>query len=47
MVAAEWGLLPFWWKPNDRNSKRTAFQQKVLNARSETVDTTPNCILSK
>jgi putative SOS response-associated peptidase YedK len=41
MVAAEWGLLPFWWKPSDKTTKRTVFQRKVFNARSETVDTTP------
>lgn len=41
MVAAEWGLLPRWWKPSDRVAKRTAFQRKCFNARSEEVDAKP------
>jgi len=23
MVAAQWGLLPSWWKPSDKTPKRT------------------------
>jgi putative SOS response-associated peptidase YedK len=38
MAAAEWGFLPSWWKPSDRTPKRTAFQRKCINARSEDVD---------
>lgn len=34
--AAEWGLLPRWWKPSDKQPKRSAFQRKAINARSET-----------
>jgi putative SOS response-associated peptidase YedK len=41
MVAAEWGLLPFWWKPSDKTPKRTTFQRKCFNARSEDVDAKP------
>ncbi len=41
MVAAEWGLLPAWWKPSDKTPKRTAFQRKCFNARSEEVDVKP------
>jgi putative SOS response-associated peptidase YedK len=41
MVAAEWGLLPAWWKPSDKTPKRTAFQRKCFNARSEEVDAKP------
>jgi putative SOS response-associated peptidase YedK len=41
MVAAQWGLLPAWWKPSDRTPKRTAFQRKCFNARSEEVDAKP------
>src|SRR5262245_14222746 len=33
MVAAEWGLLPFWWKPSDKMPKRSTFQRKCFNAR--------------
>ena len=40
MVACEWGLLPFWWKPTDKEPKRAAFQRKTFNARSETVSAT-------
>lgn len=40
LVVCEWGLLPFWWKPSDKITKRSAFQRKTINARSETVDTT-------
>src|SRR4029079_19255736 len=42
MVGAEWGLLPFWWKPSDKVPKRAAFQRKTFNARCETIDTTPS-----
>jgi len=41
MVAAEWGLLPYWWKPSDKSPKRTTFQRKCFNARSEDVHTKP------
>jgi putative SOS response-associated peptidase YedK len=41
MVAAEWGLLPGWWKPSDQTPQRTAFQRKTINARSEDVDAKP------
>jgi putative SOS response-associated peptidase YedK len=41
MVAAEWGLLPFWWKPSDKTPKRTTFQRKCFNARSEDVHAKP------
>lgn len=41
MVAAEWGLLPFWWKPSDKSLKRSGFQRKCINARSEEVETKP------
>jgi putative SOS response-associated peptidase YedK len=42
MVPAEWGLLPFWWKPSDKTPKRSAFQRKCFNARSENVDVKPS-----
>jgi putative SOS response-associated peptidase YedK len=38
MVAAQWGFLPFWWKPSDKTPKRTTFQRKCFNARSEDED---------
>ena len=38
---AEWGLLPRWWKPSDKTPKRSAFQRKTFNARSETAATKP------
>jgi putative SOS response-associated peptidase YedK len=41
MVPAEWGLLPAWWKPSDRAPKRSSFQRKTINARSEDVDAKP------
>jgi putative SOS response-associated peptidase YedK len=41
MVAAEWGLLPSWWKPSDKTPRRTTFQRKCFNARSEEVDAKP------
>jgi putative SOS response-associated peptidase YedK len=40
LVAAEWGLLPFWWKPSDKTLKRAPFQRKTYNARNEIMDTT-------
>ena len=42
MVAAEWGLLPFWWNPSDKAPKRSSFQRRCFNARSEDVDTKPS-----
>lgn len=39
--AAEWGLLPRWWKPSDKQPKRSAFQRKTINARSETATEKP------
>jgi len=41
MVATEWGFLPGWWKPSEKTPKRTAFQRKCINARSEDVDSKP------
>lgn len=41
IVAMEWGLLPFWWKPSARRTSRKAFQRKCFNARSETVHEKP------
>jgi putative SOS response-associated peptidase YedK len=41
MVAAQWGFLPSWWKPSDKTPKRSAFQRKCINARSEDVDQKP------
>jgi putative SOS response-associated peptidase YedK len=38
---AEWGLLPRWWKPSDKQIKRTAFQRSTFNARSETAAIKP------
>ncbi|QDT69919.1 hypothetical protein MalM25_28630 [Planctomycetes bacterium MalM25] len=38
---AEWGLLPRWWKPSDKVPKRSTFQRKTINARSETAATKP------
>jgi len=42
LVAAQWGFLPFWWKPSDKTPKRTTFQRKCFNARSEDVDAKPS-----
>ena len=42
MVAAQWGLLPAWWRPSDKTPKRTTFQRKCFNARSEDVDVKPS-----
>jgi putative SOS response-associated peptidase YedK len=41
IVPAEWGFLPSWWKPSDKTPKRTSFQRKTINARSEEVDSKP------
>jgi putative SOS response-associated peptidase YedK len=41
LAVAEWGLLPFWWKPSDKSPKRATFQRKCFNARSEDVDAKP------
>lgn len=38
---AEWGLLPRWWKPSDKQPTRAAFQRGTFNARSETAATKP------
>lgn len=40
--APEWGLLPRWWKPSDKAPKRSAFQRRTINARSETVVEKPS-----
>ncbi len=42
LAVCEWGFLPFWWKPSDKQPKRAAFQRQCFNARSETVDTKPS-----
>jgi putative SOS response-associated peptidase YedK len=42
MVAAEWGLLPAWWKPSEKTPKRSTFQRKCFNARSEEIDVKPS-----
>ncbi len=39
---AEWGLLPSWWKPSDKTPKRSSFQRKTFNARSETAAEKPS-----
>lgn len=39
---AEWGLLPSWWKPSDKMPKRSSFQRKTFNARSETAAEKPS-----
>jgi putative SOS response-associated peptidase YedK len=41
MVAAQWGLLPAWWKPSDKTPHRGTFQRKCFNARSEEIDAKP------
>jgi putative SOS response-associated peptidase YedK len=41
LAPMEWGLLPFWWKPSDKAPKRSSFQRKTINARSEDVDAKP------
>lgn len=42
LVECEWGLLPYWWKPKTATDKRTAFQRKCFNARSEDVHAKPS-----
>jgi putative SOS response-associated peptidase YedK len=42
MVAAQWGLLPAWWKPSEKTPKRTTFQRKCFNARCEEIDVKPS-----
>lgn len=42
MVPAEWGFLPFWWKPTDAKPKRATFQRTCINARSEDVEKKPS-----
>jgi putative SOS response-associated peptidase YedK len=42
MVPAQWGFLPFWWKPTDKAPKCAGFQRKCINARSEDVHTKPS-----
>lgn len=39
--AAEWGLLPRWWKPSDKTPNRAKFQRQTFNARSETANSKP------
>lgn len=39
--SAEWGLLPRWWKPSDKTPKRSTYQRKTFNARSETAAEKP------
>jgi putative SOS response-associated peptidase YedK len=41
LTTAEWGLLPLWWKPSDKCLKRSAFQRRCFNARSEDVHAKP------
>jgi putative SOS response-associated peptidase YedK len=41
VFSAEWGLLPRWWKPSDKQPKRAAFQRGTFNARSETAASKP------
>ncbi|MBX3427929.1 MAG: SOS response-associated peptidase [Pirellulales bacterium] len=41
LIAAEWGLLPFWWKPSGAATSRKAFQRRCFNARSETAAEKP------
>ena len=41
VAEAEWGLLPRWWKPSDKMPKRSTFQRKTINARSETAHEKP------
>lgn len=42
LVAAQWGLLPKWWKPSEKTPKRTTFQRKLFNARSEEIHAKPS-----
>ncbi|HYO26225.1 MAG TPA: SOS response-associated peptidase [Lacipirellulaceae bacterium] len=41
MTAAQWGMLPSWWKPSVKAPKRTSYQRKCFNARCEDVDLKP------
>lgn len=41
LISVQWGLLPFWWKPSQRQKTRKVFQRMTFNARSETVDEKP------
>jgi putative SOS response-associated peptidase YedK len=41
VFAAEWGLLPSWWKPSEQSPKRQTFQRQTINARSETAHEKP------
>jgi putative SOS response-associated peptidase YedK len=41
LIAAEWGLLPFWWKPSGQRVKRSGFQRKCVNAVCEDIQTKP------
>ncbi|HEX4412252.1 MAG TPA: SOS response-associated peptidase [Lacipirellulaceae bacterium] len=42
LIAAEWGLLPFWWKPAAQRVKRGGFQRKCVNAKCEDIQTKPS-----
>ena len=42
MLPAQWGFLPSWWKPSDATPKRTTFQRKCYNARSEDIESKPS-----
>ena len=42
LAAAEWGLLPFWWKPSGKRVKRSGFQRKCVNATCEDIHTKPS-----
>ncbi|MFP6763364.1 MAG: SOS response-associated peptidase [Planctomycetaceae bacterium] len=41
IVTCSWGLLPFWWKPSDRQRNHRGFQRMTFNARGETVHEKP------
>ncbi|MBL9163825.1 MAG: SOS response-associated peptidase [Planctomycetaceae bacterium] len=41
LAPAQWGFLPSWWKPSDKTPKRTTFQRKCFNARSEDIEAKP------
>ena len=41
IVAMQWGLLPFWWKPSGRRKSRKALQRQCFNARGETIHEKP------
>ena len=42
LTALEWGLLPSWWKPKGKQLKRSGFQRKLVNCRSETAREKPS-----